>query len=69
MDSNKMLIRTQCKRCGKMIKLRVYPNDLQDYYNGTPVNDAFPYLSDDQKEILNLGMCPDCWNYLMNNIY
>lgn len=65
MDSirEKVTVPVKCRRCGQIVKLRVYPIDI-DRYNteGLLAQDAFPYLAPEKREILISGVCPDCWD-------
>lgn len=62
--SDKVTIKVTCPKCGKIYKVRVYPEDWEDYQNGKLVQDAFPYLSADERELLISKICPDCWDKL-----
>jgi len=53
---------TTCPICGHTHEVEVL---LQDYFaweSGALVQDAFPYLSDDEREMLISGICPTCWD-------
>lgn len=53
---------TRCPICGRTYEVEVL---LQDYFAweaGALVQDAFPYLSDDEREMLISGICPTCWD-------
>ena len=36
--------------------------DYWDWKDGAFVQDAFPYLSAEVREMLISGICPSCWN-------
>ena len=60
--SNKVTIKVQCKNCGKTFKIRVYPEDIEKYQNGELIQNAFPYLSAEDRELIISGICPTCWD-------
>ena len=57
------VINTTCPFCGKTTPIQI--RRVADYHawqNGALAQDAFPYLSADEREMLISGMCPICWN-------
>lgn len=57
-----MLIPTTCPICATTTFIPVKSQDWLDYVNGKLAQDAFPYLSADDREMIISGICPDCWN-------
>lgn len=57
----KISIFTTCPQCGCDNKVRVFKDDLVKWENGALAQDAFPYLSADEREMLISGICPKCW--------
>lgn len=53
---------TRCPFCGRANEVEVNEEDYWDWQDGTVAQDAFPYLTADEREILISGICPDCWN-------
>ena len=51
-----------CPMCNKAQILKVDPEDLEKYLSGALVQDAFPNLSPEDRELFVTGICPDCWN-------
>lgn len=49
-----------CPFCGKAHTVTVEVKDYFNYQEGALVQDAFPYLSADEREAFISGMCPDC---------
>jgi hypothetical protein len=48
---------------GKELKLEDLPlGDYNKWMNGEHVQNAFPYLNKDQREILITGIGPESWN-------
>ena len=56
-----------CPFCGKLHSVEVNDLDFYLWSNGiTLIQEAFPYLSADEREIVKTGICPDCWNNLFS---
>ncbi len=55
-------ISTVCPFCGRSNEVEVNENDYWDWQDGMLVQDAFPYLSADEREMLITGICPTCWD-------
>lgn len=53
---------TTCPFCGHAHSVFVNEADYWDWQDGTLVQDAFPYLSADDRELLISGCCSQCWN-------
>lgn len=49
-----------CPRCGAISTVSPNLQDLEDWENGKLAQDAFPYLSAEEREILISGLCFDC---------
>ena len=52
---------TRCPFCGRGNEIEVNESDYWDWDDGELVQDAFPYLSADEREMLISGICPTCW--------
>lgn len=52
---------TQCPFCGRGNEVEVNEVDYWDWDDGMLAQDAFPYLSADEREMLISGICPQCW--------
>ena len=53
---------TTCPFCGHENEVEVNHMDYLDWQNGELAQDAFPYLSANEREMLISGCCPRCWN-------
>ena len=51
-----------CPFCGKEHAVEVSAADFWEWNDGALVQDAFPYLSANEREILISGICPTCWD-------
>ena len=53
---------TVCPFCGHANEVEVNEADYFDWaFDGVLAQDAFPYLSADEREMLISGICPKCW--------
>ncbi len=49
-----------CPVCGSVTKVPVYFQDYRKWGRQSPVENTFPYLHPEQKEVLDSGICPPC---------
>ena len=52
---------TRCPFCGRTNEVEVNEIDYLDWQDGVLVQDAFPYLNANEREMLISGICPACW--------
>ena len=50
-----------CRQCGKQFFIAVLREDYDKYEKGALVQEAFPYLSADNREMIISQTCPECW--------
>lgn len=55
---------THCPFCRHANFIEVNDVDYWAWQNGALVQDAFPYLSAEEREALISGTCHTCWNYV-----
>lgn len=60
----KTFVQTRCPMCGMYNLVLVNEEDLQRWQCGELAQNAFPYLSVEEREMLISGLCPDCWENL-----
>lgn len=53
---------TTCPFCGQTHEVLVYEDDFFAWQGGKCAQDAFPYLSANERELLISGICPTCWD-------
>ena len=62
----KVLIETTCPFCGKAESMtldeHVWHNGLHAYRSGEHIQNAWPTLTPDQREMVLTGICPKCWD-------
>ena len=60
-------IKTTCPFCRKKGAVAVWSADYAKWAaNNAPVQDAFPYLSANERESLMTGICSNCWDSLFS---
>lgn len=57
-----MTVVTKCPMCGKVTLVDVRSADYDAWQHGKHVQDAFPYLPADEREMLITGICSECWD-------
>jgi len=61
--SNGMVnVQCVCPWCKGANFVLVKGEQLDKWQSGTLIQDAFPLLSADERELLMTGICPECWN-------
>lgn len=55
-------IEVLCRFCDGEFTFRVDACDVEAWRSGTYVQDAFPYLSINQRELLKTATCGKCWD-------
>lgn len=56
-----------CIWCKKVHEIRLPGYGLYQYNKGAYVQDAFPELDADMREMLISGTCPDCWEKMFGD--
>ena len=51
-----------CRICGDNQRIHVFPDDVTDWQNGKLIQDAMPYLSADERELIISGTCGKCFD-------
>ena len=53
----------RCQFCGKLYPIIVRPGDIDRFLKKEDlIQNIFPYLSADERELLKSGMCHNCWD-------
>jgi len=61
----RQVIAIQCCVCGQWIALRLDKDDLDRHlHRGVLVQDAMPYLSASDRELVLSRLCESCWSLL-----
>lgn len=61
-NKKECIIITTCPFCGHAHEVAVNEDDFWDWDDGKNAQDAFPYLTPDEREMLISGICPKCWD-------
>ena len=62
-----IIVDTVCPFCGSCHCVKVEEIDYLDWQEGKNAQDAFPYLSADERELLISGICKECWDSTFGN--
>ena len=54
-------IESECPFCHDTNEIEVRMGDFFKWQEGELAQNAFPYLSADEREMLISGVCPKCW--------
>lgn len=57
-----MFVELKCRSCGKCAEIEVESWDWAAWRSGTLIQDAFPYLSADDRKMLISQTCDECWD-------
>ncbi len=62
MSNEKRIVTVDCKHCEKTFEIECLAINYKDWKKGKEVaQDAFPYLSAEERELLVSGTCDECW--------
>ena len=53
---------SRCQKCGDTQTMLVKKTDLRDWKQGKYIQDAMPYLTADDRELLISGTCGPCFD-------
>lgn len=57
-----MTMKIRCVHCGSVKELEVDPVAHKKWMTGTLIQDAFPQMSADDRELLISKTCKECWD-------
>jgi hypothetical protein len=57
-------ILTTCHLCGSHNEIFVNSDDYTNYLAGQHAQHAFPYLNEEERELIISRTCPGCWETL-----
>lgn len=67
-NREEVAIITVCPICGHVNEITVNEDDYFNWDDGALVQDAFPYLTAEERECLISHICPICWNKTFGDI-
>ena len=56
------LLKPMCLQCGTTVHISVLQPDFEKWQGGELIQNAMPYLSPDEREILISGTCGPCFD-------
>lgn len=59
--------RNTCFYCNEQNVIIVNVHDLTFWQSGEFIQNAFPYLNPNQRELINTGIHPECWEKIFEN--
>lgn len=62
MDSGVVTLTIQCPSCKLEQKMNVLASRYDRWNRGELIQNVFPYMSADQRELLITGICKVCWD-------
>lgn len=62
-----MTVVAVCPFCGTETEIAVSASDYFDWMNGELVQNAFPYLSANEREAFVSGICSSCWDKMFSS--
>ena len=63
---SKIELKRNCPVCRRTQFVVVEQEDYDKYQNGMYVQDAFPYLRAEQREMFITGICSECWKKMFD---
>lgn len=67
MKNNKVVLKPQCMKCGKVVPIETNENDVMELNEGKHIQDVMPYLSRNEREILISNFCGECFDNLFES--
>lgn len=64
MNKTHILTEIRCWHCGRLYTIQLSKAGIEARENGALVQDAFPELTADERELLISGTCGECWDKL-----
>lgn len=59
-------ISKQCMMCNQIVEIEVKIEDYQSWQEGAHIQNAFPYLTIDEREMLVSGTCGPCFDKMFS---
>ena len=67
-NRHEVCVITRCPFCGRSNEIEVNEIDYLDWQDEKSTQDAFPYLSADEREMLISGICSTCWDEMIDDL-
>lgn len=56
------IFQVRCFSCNGMVEIKAFREDIQSWQNGELIQNALPYLTGAEREILISGTCGPCFD-------
>ena len=66
MAKEKTTMWSTCRVCKNQVEMQVHIEDVTAWENGKLIQDAMPYLSADEREVLISGICGPCFDKMFS---
>ena len=66
LEENEVDVNIQCRCCTDVVTVYTFFDDIQDWQDGELIQDAIPYLSADEREILISHVCGVCFDKMFD---
>ena len=63
-EKNNAVLQSICPECKKKQEIAVPILGLMAYQRGAHIQNAFPKMTADERELLKTGICKECWDVL-----
>ena len=63
----KTLYKADCIKCNQTCELAAFKADMDAWVSGKLIQDAMPYLSDDERELCISRICGKCFDAMYDN--
>jgi hypothetical protein len=61
-ESTTVIVENVCPFCGDIGQVKVSKSGYEAWQQGAFIQEAFPNLSPNCRELLMTGICPTCWD-------
>ena len=67
MTKEKTTMWTTCRVCKNQVEMQVHIEDVTAWENGKLIQDAMPYLTPGEREVLISGTCEPCFDRMFGS--
>ena len=63
----KTLFHTDCTKCNRRFHLEAFESDFDAWQGGKLIQNAFPYLDANERELIKSHICGDCFDAMFKD--